>query len=369
MSASMDPTALSTAAPSPSEVAYLPTDPSSTAVRIAIIGCGGISGWHLAAYAAAGYSVVALCDLVVERATARQQEFFPDADVYTDHRAMLAREDIDVVDIATHVDVRAPLVRDAIDAGKDVLSQKPFVRDISAGRDLIAHAHDRGRLLAANQNGRWAPHFSYLLAATRSAVIGQVTSADFWVHWPHDEVVAGMDPVFSTMPDLILFDFGIHWFDIITQIFAGEEATEVTARVARVPGAGIAVPTNAHVLVDFPKAQASLRFRGSSHFAEEAGYRIEGTAGVITHTGGYLGGTRVSVTTAAGTEEIELEGSWFANGMHGSMSELLKAREAGAAPTNDAATVLASLQLCYAALQSARDLRTVDPRAVESADR
>lgn len=357
------------AAPAPSDVAYLPTDPTSAAARIAIIGCGGISGWHLAAYAEAGYSVVALCDLVAERAMARQQEFFPDADVYTDHREMLARGDIDVVDIATHVDVRPALVREALDAGKDVLSQKPFVRDIDGGRNLIAHARERGRLLAANQNGRWAPHFAYLLAATRSGLVGEVTSADFWVHWPHDEVVAGMDPVFSTMPDLILFDFGIHWFDVVTQVFAGQEATEVTARVARVPGSGIPVPTNAHVLVDFPAAQASLRFRGSSHFAEEAGYRVEGTAGVITHTGGYLGGDRVTVTTAAGTEEVALEGSWFANGMHGSMSELLKARERGDEPTNDAATVLQSLQLCYAALQSARDLRTVDPRSVESTER
>jgi hypothetical protein len=50
------------------------------------------------------------------------------------------------------------------------------------------------------------------------------------------------------------------------------------------------------------------------------------------------------------------------------MAELLKAREEGRLPANDASTVLPSLQLCYAALQSARELTTVDPRTVDSAD-
>lgn len=350
-----------------SALEYLPVDPATKSARIAVIGCGGISEWHLAAYQAAGYSVVALCDLVEQRAVDRQQQFFPDADVYTDHREMLARDDIDVVDIATHVDVRPRLVRDALDAGKNVLSQKPFVRDIDEGRALIDYAGARGRLLAANQNGRWAPHFSYLLAAIRSGLIGDVLTADFWVHWPHDEVVGGNE-IFSHMNDLILFDFGIHWFDLVSRIFVDERATEVTARVTTSSNAKIPVPTNAQALIQFPNAQASLRFRGSSHFAEEAGYRIEGTEGVLTHSGGYLGGDSVTVTTDAGSETVALEGSWFGNGMHGSMAELLRALEETRKPSNDAATALPGLQLCYAALQSARDHSTVDPSTVRSVD-
>ncbi|AMM20313.1 hypothetical protein AX769_09245 [Frondihabitans sp. PAMC 28766] len=359
---------MTTTTTTPSTVDYLPVDPASKSARIAVIGCGGISEWHLAAYQAAGYHVVALCDLVEARAVERQQQFFADADIYTDHRRMLARDDIDVVDIATHVDVRPRLVRDALDAGKSVLSQKPFVRDIDEGRDLIAYAATHDLVLAANQNGRWAPHFSYLLAAIRSGLIGDVLTADFWVHWPHDEVVGGNE-IFSNMHDLILFDFGIHWFDLVSRIFVDEQATEVIARVTTSSNAKIPVPTNAEALIQFDEAQASLRFRGSSHYAEEAGYRVEGTRGVITHSGGYLGGDAVTVTTDAGSETVTLEGSWFGNGMHGSMAELLRALEEGRAPSNAAATALPGLQLCYAALQSARDHSTVDPRTVASVDR
>lgn len=194
-----------------------------------------------------------------------------------------------------------------------------------------------------------------------------MTSADFWESWPHDRVVAGND-VFSNMQDLILLDFGIHWFDLVAQIFSNTEMRSVTARVMTVPGAEIPVPTNAQAIIDFEDAQASIRFRGSSHFDEEAGFRVEGTAGVITHTGPWLGGSSITMTTETVTEHVDLEGEWFTNGMHGSMAELLRAREEGRRPANDASTVLPSLQLCYAALQSARELTTVDPSAVDSAD-
>jgi len=352
---------------SPADVAYLPTDPASLDTPIAIIGCGGISESHLAAYQAAGYNVVALCDIVEARAIERRDQFFPNADVYTDHGELLARTDVAVVDIATHVHVRPPLIRDALDAGKDVLSQKPFARSIAAGQELIDYASERGRLLAVNQNGRWAPHFGYMLSAIRAGVIGEVTSADFWEYWPHDQVVSGNE-IFANMQDLILLDFGIHWFDLIAQIFDGKKATEVTARVKTVPGAVIPVPTNTQSIVDYDDAQASIRFRGSSHFDEEAGFRIEGTKGVITHTGPWLGGSSISVTTEAGTTTVKLEGEWFKNGMHGTMAELLKAREEGRVPLNSATTVLPSLQLCYAALQSARTQTTVDPSTVDTAE-
>ncbi len=354
-------------APSPADVAYLPTDPMSLATPIAIIGCGGISDFHLAAYKAAGYNVVALCDIVEARAIERRDQYFPGADVYTDHHDVLARDDVEVVDIATHVHVRPPIVRDALDAGKDVLSQKPFARSIETGQELIDYASERGRLLAVNQNGRWAPHFGYLLAALHAGVIGEVTSVDFWEYWPHDRVVSGNE-IFSNMQDLILLDFGIHWFDLVAQIFAGKRATEVTARVKKVPGAVIPVPTNTQVIIDFDDAQASIRFRGSSHFAEEAGFRVEGTKGVITHTGPWLGGSSITVTTEAGSTTVDLEGEWFTNGMHGTMAELLKAREEGRVPLNAATTVIPSLQLCYAALLSARTGTTVDPSTVDTAD-
>lgn len=349
------------------DVPYLPRDVEGFTPPIGMIGCGGISSMHLAAYRAAGYRVVALCDIELARAEARRDEFFPAAEVYDSAEALLSRDDIEIVDIATHVDVRPMLVASALAHGKHVLSQKPFVRALADGDRLIALAAEQGRHLSVNQNGRWAPHFAYLLAAVRGGLIGTVTAADFAVHWAHD-VEFQHHPIFAEMHDLVLYDFGIHWFDVIARLFAGRDATRVTSTLARSEGQLISAPTSATALIDYAGAQASVIFRAASHFDNSGSYRVQGTRGVISHQGACLGGTTVTLRTADGTRVVELEGDWWRNGMHGTMSELIGAVHSGVPADNTAANSLDGLRLCFAAIQSSRSDAPVDPRTIGGLD-
>src|SRR5690606_19059587 len=84
------------------ELPYRPQDPVEDSPGIGVVGCGGIARHHLQAYLDAGYNVLGLCDLDPARAKQRQQEFFPGAKIYSDHHALLANDDIQVVDITTH---------------------------------------------------------------------------------------------------------------------------------------------------------------------------------------------------------------------------------------------------------------------------
>jgi predicted dehydrogenase len=345
---------------------YRPQDARHYRPGIGLIGCGGISALHLAAYRAAGYDVLVLCDLLAERAIERQAQFFPNARVSTDYRELLAMPDIEVVDIATHVDVRPPIIEAALLAGKHVLSQKPFVRSLAEGRRLCAIADDVGRTLAVNQNGRWAPHFSYLRNAVADGRIGTLTSADFAVYWPHDRIVEN-DPHFSKMDDLILYDFGIHWFDVVATLFSEHgTARSVMANRGLRHGQVIPVATQAQVLIQFDDAQVSLVFRGSSRWAESGSYRVEGTAGVLTHLGQSLGGPDIVVVDSAGIHPATVEGDWFTNGMRGTMGELLRAIEDGRRPSIEGRASLPGLALCYAAIESSRTGLPVDPRAVDA---
>jgi predicted dehydrogenase len=342
-------------------------DPVAYSPGIGVVGAGGISQMHLAAYRAAGYRVLAICDLDLARAEHRREEFFPDAETTIDFRELLARGDIEVVDIATHVEGRPALVSASLQAGKHVLSQKPFVRDLGVGQKLAEEADDLARRLAVNQNGRWAPHFAYLLAAVHNGVIGTVTSADFAVYWPHDAGVRD-DPNFSTMADLVLYDFGIHWFDVIAQVFASQgSAIRVFASLGDRPRQLISVPTQAQVVIDFEDAQATLLLRGSAPRLEEGSYRVEGTDGVLSHHGLSLGGTDVRVVTDREDVLVPLEGNWWVNGMHGTMAELLRAVEENRQPSNQARASLPGLALCFAAIESARTGQVVDPRTIKRA--
>src|SRR5579871_386251 len=167
------------------ELPYKPRDPQHYRPKIGMIACGGITENHLRAYRNAGYEVVALCDLIEERAVKRQREFYPDAAVTTDYREVLKRDDIEVVDIATHPPERVALIEASLRAGKHVLSQKPFVLDLDVGERLVALAAEQGVQLAVNQNGRWAPHFSYIRQAVQRGLLGDLMSIHAGVHWDH----------------------------------------------------------------------------------------------------------------------------------------------------------------------------------------
>ena len=152
------------------DLPYQPRSPKEYRPNIGLIACGGITEWHCKAYRKAGFRVVALCDLIAERAKKRQADYFPEAQITTDYRDLLRRDDIAVVDIATHPPERLPLIEAALRAGKHVLSQKPFVLDLDAGERLAALADAQNVKLAVNQNGRWAPHFSYIRQAVQSGI-------------------------------------------------------------------------------------------------------------------------------------------------------------------------------------------------------
>ena len=144
---------------------YRPPVPKGPVAPIGLIGCGGIARNHLEAYREQGYPVAVLCDINLEAARALRDEFFPEADVTTEASEVLGRDEIAVVDLATHPDHRLLLIEQALEAGKHVLSQKPFVTDLDEGQRLIELAESKGLKLAVNQNGRWAPYVSYLRQA------------------------------------------------------------------------------------------------------------------------------------------------------------------------------------------------------------
>src|SRR5205823_14928752 len=127
--------------------------------------------------------VVALCDCVQERAQTRKKEFFPRAEVYEDYRELLKRDDIEVVDIATHPAQRAKLIPAALEARKHVLSQKPFVLDLDLGEKLCDFADKRGVKLAVNQNGRWSPQVAWTRLAIDAGLVGDVMAAHLSCHW------------------------------------------------------------------------------------------------------------------------------------------------------------------------------------------
>lgn len=350
-------TAKTVAAP---RVPYQPPKPKRYKPKIGLIGCGGISQAHLDAYKKAGFKVVALCDQNLDKAIQRRDKFFPDATVTTDFKALIGHDQIEVLDITPHPKDRLPLLKAALQARKHVLSQKPFVLDLKVGEQLCDLADKNGVKLAVNHNGRWAPHFAYMREAVHAGVIGDVISVHLGVHWNHTWI--GGTP-FENIEDLILYDFGIHWFDFVSSII-GSKAQMVRASRAYATSQQLKPPMLAQALVEFEGGQASLVFDAHIGHGSWDHSFVGGTRGTLRSTGPDLGQQSLTLHTAKGMAVPQLEGTWFNDGFRGTMGELLLAIEEQREPRNGARENLNSLALCFAAIAASRDGKPRKPGSV-----
>ena len=340
---------------------YLPRGPRyPRRHKLGLIGCGGISKFHLTAAQSFGVEVVALADINPIAARSRRDEFYPSAEIYADHRALLARADITVVEIATHTAVRGAQIRDALNAGKHVLSQKPFTFDLAEGRRLVALAKRKGLHLGVNQNGRWAPHFAALLVAVRSGVLGDIHTLDMVLQWDHTWCRGS---AFEKLHHLILSDFAIHWFDVAACVFAGRTSTSVFANSVHAPRQDMKPPMLSNAVINFGTGLATLGFSAYESFAPREYLCCVGSKGTLRGLGELYALPALELTTRQGTVKIPLQGRWFPDGFRGTLGEFLRAIEEDREPTINARDNLRSLELCFAAMASADTGRAVKPGA------
>ena len=115
----------------------------------ALIGCGG-RGSSTFGCLGPGVRLLARCDV-------KFKDTADDKTIYTDYRKVLERKDIDVVAIATPPGWHALISIAAMEAGKDVVCEKPMARFISEGR-AVAEAENRfGRVFQIEVKGGYQP--------------------------------------------------------------------------------------------------------------------------------------------------------------------------------------------------------------------
>jgi len=117
---------------------------------IGIIGAGNIVKRHAQAYISLPESarLVGVADIDRKRAEKAKSEFRFDA-AFDDYHQLLARDDIQVVDLCTPANHHAPMVVDALKAGKHVLCEKPMATTLAEADDIIRVADEHPQQVAS----------------------------------------------------------------------------------------------------------------------------------------------------------------------------------------------------------------------------
>ena len=120
---------------------------NAPALRVAIVGCGRISDLHALEYMQnPAARIVALCDTAPEAARARALAWgCPEGAIEEDLDRLLARDDVDLVEILLPHHLHLSAALKAIAAGKIVSLQKPMCLSLDEADTLVeaAEAHDR----------------------------------------------------------------------------------------------------------------------------------------------------------------------------------------------------------------------------------
>lgn len=155
-------------------------------LKVAIIGTGNISAMHIQGYLAFPQrcKIVALCDIYPEKAQAKKEEYgLTDAQVFSSHKDMLGKVDVDLVSVCTPPYVHAEIAIDFLNDGKNVIVEKPMAASLEECDRILEAEKKSGKILSVIAQNRFRDSFMHLKNILDSGKIGRVLHAQVDSFW------------------------------------------------------------------------------------------------------------------------------------------------------------------------------------------
>jgi predicted dehydrogenase len=197
--------------------------------KIGIIGGGAISVSHVKGLRAAGAEVLAVADPDPKAREARKKEL--NVETYADAEDMLAKANLDAISVCTPNSLHAPHSILALNAGKDVLCEKPPATNRQDAKKMWETAQKSGRLLMMGFNHRFTPEAQQINKLREEGYFGDIYHAKAKIirrrgipglgGWFTTKALAGGGPI---------YDLGIHLLDRTWYMMGRPKPLRVSAK-------------------------------------------------------------------------------------------------------------------------------------------
>ena len=221
-----------------------------------LIGFGGMGKWHTEILEnVPEIELAGIYDIKEEKRKLAEEAGFH---TYETEEAMLADESIDVILVATPNDTHRPIALRAMEAGKNVIVEKPATLSLKELTELEDMAGKTGQFLTVHQNRRWDEDLLTVREILKDQTMGEIFRIESRVHgsrgipgdWRKDKAHGGG----------MVLDWGVHLFDQIFRLTGERRLKTVYATLTNV--------TNQEVDDGFT---AVLRFEGGLEVLVEVG--------------------------------------------------------------------------------------------------
>lgn len=211
---------------------------TSKPIRTAVAGYG-LSGsvFHapfIAADHAYSLDVIATSDAARKRAASSRYGSIRLVDTPQDIISLA--DELDLVVLGTPPATHYPLARSALEAGLDVVVDKPFAVSSGQGQELIELAAELGRVLTVYQNRRWDADALTLKKLLDDGTLGEIMRFETGMErWSPETSKAWKAGATVAEGGGVLFDLGAHVLDLAVQLFGPARVTyaEMAARRPR----------------------------------------------------------------------------------------------------------------------------------------
>jgi predicted dehydrogenase len=199
--------------------------------KTAVFGTGFVGRVHLEAIRRLGYvELYAIGEPQIEKANQLAAEFGAQK-TEADYRRILEDPAVDAVHICTPNFMHAPIAKDALQAGKHVICEKPLATSVKEAQDLVKTARETKRRNVTCHNLRFYPLVQQMRRMVEDGDLGEIlvvqgTYSQDWLlydtdfNWRLDRKSNG--------PSRTLADIGSHWCDMAEHV-TGQRITSVCA--------------------------------------------------------------------------------------------------------------------------------------------
>ena len=158
---------------------------------------------------------------------------YPEAEILRSVEDLLARKDIELVVVGTPNETHYPLAKQALEAGKHVVVDKPFAATSAEARELMELAQEMGLVLAPFHNRRWDGDFLTVKKLLASGKLGRLVSFESHFDRFRPEVRGGTWKESESAAHGLLMDLGPHLVDQAMALFGPPKTVTASVRTDR----------------------------------------------------------------------------------------------------------------------------------------
>lgn len=182
--------------------------------KVAVIGYGGMGGWHCEHLQNSDVAELAgIYDIKEER---RELARSRGIRAYESFEEVLADPEVDILTLAIPNDCHKEDAILGLRAGKNVISEKPVTLSSADLQEMIDAANETGKLFTVHQNRRWDADFLSMKEIYESGSLGPVFNIESRVHGSR-----GIPGDWRQLPEHgggMMLDWGVHLIDQILQM-------------------------------------------------------------------------------------------------------------------------------------------------------